>query len=74
MRGKGGDEDEDGAVVDSSAGADQGKALRVAAGRHDCQRVYSAPAGRPFQTGSDGEPERTVSDGTTRAKRPGLAE
>lgn len=69
---EGGDEDEDGTGVDSGAGADQGEIGCLAARRHHSQRVYPAFAGGSFQTGSDREPERTVSNGASGEKRRGL--
>lgn len=71
---KGGDLDEDGSTVDTGAGDDQGPAGRLAGTGHHGQRVYSALVGGTFQTGSGDEPERTVSNGTSRTKRSGLAE
>jgi len=65
---------EDGTVVDSGARVDQGAAGCLAVGRHDGQRVYPEFAGESFQPGSDGEPERTVSDGASGEKRSRLAE
>ena len=70
----GGGRDEDGSVIDPSAGAGQGEVGRLARAGHHGQRVYSVLAGGTFQTGSGDGAERTVSDGTSREERSWLAE
>ena len=70
---KGGDFHEDGSDVDSGAGADQGPAGCACVNRAQRPAGLFGTCWRNIQTGSSDEPERTVSDGTSREKGSGLA-